>query len=35
LATKEKGEKYFKAITKKMANLFLEISKADIQNLYE
>lgn len=35
LATKEKGEKYFKAVTEKMANLFYEISKADIQNLYE
>jgi len=34
-ATKEKGEKYFKAVTKKMANLFYEISKADTKNLYE
>jgi len=34
-ATKEKGEKYFKAVTEKMANLFYEISKADIQNLYK
>ncbi len=35
LATKEKGEKYFNTVTKKMASLFYEISKADIQNLYE
>ncbi|MBA7517962.1 hypothetical protein ES705_10027 [subsurface metagenome] len=35
LATKEKGEKYFKAVSEKMASLFFEISKADIQNLYE
>ncbi len=34
-ATKEKGEKYFKAVTEKMADLFYEISKADIENLYE
>jgi len=35
LATKEKGKKYFNAVTEKMASLFYEISKADIQNLYE
>lgn len=35
LATKEKGERFFKAVTEKMANLFYEISKADIENLYE
>lgn len=35
LATKEKGEKYFKAVTQKMGNLFFELSKADIENLYE
>lgn len=35
LATKEKGEKYFHAVVKQMASLFYEISKADIQNLYE
>lgn len=34
-ATKEKGEKYFKAVCEKTANLFIEISKADIKNLYE
>ncbi len=35
LATKEKGEKYFNAVAAKMASLFYEISKADMQNLYE
>ncbi len=35
LATREKGERFFKAVTEKMANLFYEISKADIENLYE
>ena len=35
LATKEKGERFFKAVTEKMADLFYEISKADIENLYE
>lgn len=35
LATKEKGEKYYRAVTEKMASLFYEISKADIENLYE
>lgn len=35
MATKEKGEKYFKAVTQKMSDLFYELSKADIQNLYE
>ncbi len=34
-ATKEKGEKYFKAVTEKMSALFYEISKADVENLYE
>ncbi len=34
-ATKEKGEKYFNAVTEKIADLFYEISKADIQNLYK
>ena len=34
LATKEKGEKYFNTVTEKMASLFYEISKADIQHLY-
>ncbi len=34
-ATKEKGEKYFKAVTEKIANLFIELAKSDINNLYE
>jgi len=34
-ATKEKGEKYFKAVTQKMSSLFYDICKADIHNLYE
>ncbi|MFZ0456339.1 MAG: creatininase family protein [Ignavibacteriaceae bacterium] len=33
-ATREKGEKYFKAVTEKLAKLFIEIAKADIENLY-
>ena len=35
LASKEKGQKYFKAVTQKMSELIYEISKADTQNLYE
>ncbi len=34
-ATKEKGKKYFNAVCEKIANLFINICKADIQNLYE
>lgn len=34
-ATKEKGEKYFKAVTTKVANLFFELCETDIQNLYK
>ncbi|MFZ4768775.1 MAG: creatininase family protein [Ferruginibacter sp.] len=34
-ATKEKGERYFKAVTEKMGALFYEISKADVNDLYE
>jgi creatinine amidohydrolase len=34
-ATKEKGERYFKAVTQKMGDLFFELSKADVENLYE
>lgn len=34
-ATKEKGEKYFKAVAEKMAGLLVELCNADIQNLYE
>jgi len=35
LATKEKGEKFFKALSEKISNLFIEICNADIENLYE
>jgi creatinine amidohydrolase len=35
LATKEKGEKYFKAITKKMAGLIYDIAESDVDDLYE
>lgn len=34
-ATKEKGEKYFKAVTEKMGQLFLDIAQADVEDLYE
>lgn len=34
-STKEKGEQFFNTICKKIGNLFVEISKADIENLYE
>jgi len=34
-ATKEKGEKYFKAVTVKMANLFVELCKVNRDDLYE
>lgn len=34
-ASKEKGERFFKDVTQKMGNLFFELSKADIENLYE
>jgi creatinine amidohydrolase len=34
-ATKEKGEIYFNAVVDKMAKLFFEIAKADLNNLYE
>lgn len=35
LATEEKGEMYFNYVTQKAGNLFFELSKADINNLYE
>ncbi len=35
LATKDKGEKFFKAVTEKMADLFCDICNADINSLYE
>jgi creatinine amidohydrolase len=34
-ATKEKGEKYFNAVTDKLAKLFIEIAGADLDDLYE
>lgn len=34
LATAEKGEKYFKALTQKVAKLFSEIAGADVNRLY-
>jgi hypothetical protein len=34
-ATREKGEKYFAAVTEKMADLLVELAKADVRNLYE
>jgi creatinine amidohydrolase len=34
-ATKEKGEKYFKAVTDKIGDLFAEIAGCDIKDLYE
>lgn len=33
--SKEKGEKYFRAVTEKLAQLFIEIAGADITHLYE
>ena len=35
LATKEKGKKFFKVLSEKMANLFIEICNANIENLYK
>ncbi len=34
LATKEKGEKYFKAVTEKVAELMIDLAKCDPGNLY-
>lgn len=34
-ATKEKGEKFFKAVCEKLAELFKEVSEIDINELYE
>lgn len=34
LASKAKGEKYFVAVTEKVANLFIEIAGSDINDLY-
>jgi len=35
LATKEKGEQFFKAVTEKIGNVMYDLSKANIENLYE
>ena len=35
LATKDKGEKFFEAVTKKMSELFYDICKTDPDNLYD
>lgn len=34
-ATKEKGEKYFKAVTEKIGGLLVELAQCDIKDLYE
>lgn len=34
-ATREKGEKYFKAVTVKISKFLVELSKADVNDLYE
>lgn len=34
-ATREKGERFFKAVTEKIGNTMYEICKADVNNLYE
>ncbi len=34
-ASREKGKKYFDAVVKKMANLFIEIANSDLNDLYE
>ncbi len=35
LATQEKGEKYFKAVTEKMSEVLIELCDADLDDLYE
>jgi creatinine amidohydrolase len=35
LASRDKGERFFKAVSLKMGALFLDLCKADIQDLYE
>ena len=35
MATKEKGEKFFNAVTQKMGDVLYELSKADTEELYE
>ncbi|MFD3000151.1 creatininase family protein [Pontibacter toksunensis] len=34
-ATKEKGEKFFDAVTDKMSQLFIDLARADLNGLYE
>lgn len=34
-ATKEKGEKFFKAVCEKLSELFIEVSEVDMNDLYE
>ena len=34
-ATKEKGERFFEAVTDKMSQLFIDLAKADLNDLYE
>lgn len=34
-ATAEKGESYFKAVTEKIGQMFFELAKADLNNMYE
>ena len=34
-ATKEKGEKFFKAITEEVADVFLKLAKSDLNQLYQ
>jgi len=34
-ATKEKGKKYFKALTEKLSDLYIELAKCDLKDLYE
>ena len=34
-ATREKGEKYFKALTEEVAKVFVELAKSDIRDFYE
>jgi creatinine amidohydrolase len=35
LANPVKGEKYFKAVTEKISELIIEMSAADLNNIYE
>ena len=34
-ATREKGEKYFTALTEELAKVFVELAESDVQHLYE